>query len=112
MHGYPRHVAEATLDGQLRFAIAHKRLIRFSYLGAMRVAEPHDYGIQHGEVKLLVYQLLALEHGAPRDRAEGWRLLYVAKMTGCAVLDEGFPGSRGHRHEDHHAWDVVYARVG
>ena len=47
---------EHTLDGQLRFAIANKRLIRFTYESAVRIAEPHDYGRRDGADKLLVYQ--------------------------------------------------------
>src|SRR5439155_6202844 len=43
-----------SVDGQLRFAIANKRLIQFRYHGDRRVAEPHDYGIQNGTPKLLV----------------------------------------------------------
>ncbi|HEV8394263.1 MAG TPA: hypothetical protein VGQ37_08310 [Vicinamibacterales bacterium] len=34
-------------DRQLRFAIAHKRLIEVRYDGRLRVAEPHDYGVKN-----------------------------------------------------------------
>jgi hypothetical protein len=36
--------AEHSLDSQLKFAIANKLLIRFTYESAVRLAEPHDYG--------------------------------------------------------------------
>jgi hypothetical protein len=100
------------IDEQLRFAIAHKRLIQFSYAGAQRVAEPYDYGVQNGVVKLLVYQRLASETGTLRHGAKGWRLLDVSKIAECSVLDQDFKGSRGAQHQRHRAWDVVYARVG
>jgi hypothetical protein len=100
------------VDQQLRFAIAHKRLIQFSYAGARRVAEPHDYGIQSGVAKLLVYQRRASGRGAVRHRAKGWRLLEVSKIVECSILDEAFEGSRSEQHQHLRAWDVVYARVG
>jgi hypothetical protein len=58
-------VASGSLDRQLRFAIAHTRLIEVRYGGRLRVAEPHDYGIMNGSPKVLVYQLRA--SGGPPD---------------------------------------------
>jgi hypothetical protein len=99
-----------SLEDCLRFAIAQKRLIQFTYLGARRVAEPHDYGIQKGRPRLLVYQLRGSTSSA-RSRVKGWKLLDVPKLADCVVLDETFPGSRGHAHLHHYTWDIVYARV-
>jgi hypothetical protein len=102
-----------SIDGQLRFAIANKHLIQFRYHGDRRVAEPHDYGIHNGSAKLLVYQhsrsgsVTGRSHGA-----QGWRLLDVAKIVECAVLEATFLGSRGEAHHRHYSWDVIYARVG
>ncbi len=59
------------LDRQM--AIARRQLIRFKYSSTIRVAEPHDYGSQHGFVRLLVYQRRAM----PFSR--GWRMLDVSK---------------------------------
>jgi hypothetical protein len=102
---------EATLDHRLRFAIANKRLIQFTYHGKLRVAEPHDYGIQKGTTRLLVYQRRAA--GSPPGKSvRGWRLLEVEQIAGCEVLDELFAGSRGDSHQDHYGWDVLFARVG
>jgi hypothetical protein len=105
-----------SLDAQLRTAIANRRLVQFRYDGKLRVAEPHDYGVQNGGEKLLVFQLRA--SGGPPARAsasskgvQGWRMLDVPKIAECAVLDETFAGSRGQSHQRHHAWDEVYARV-
>src|SRR5262249_25844466 len=92
----------------LRFAIASKRLIQFRYGGELRVVEPHDYGIHRNSVRLLVYQ----RHGTRRGRsAQGWRLVDVAKIVECSVLETPFQGSRGEAHHRHYSWDVLYARV-
>lgn len=93
------------VDHQLRFAIAHKRLIEFTYQGMWRVAEPHDYGIQHGTVRLLVYQA----RSKPFQR--GWRMLDVAKIEQLKVLDREFSGTRREGHTHHYHWDILFARV-
>ena len=61
---------EHTLDSRLRFAIANKRLIRFTYESAVRVAEPHDYGVRDGAPKLLAFQ----RQKGGRKRPTGARL--------------------------------------
>lgn len=98
------------LDEQLRFAIANKRLIDLTYGDAARLVEAHDYGLQNGKPKLLVYQRRKTG-GAARRSDAGWRMLEVAKIDRCIVLEETFAGSRGTAHQHHYAWDVVYARV-
>ena len=103
MHG-------GSIDSQLRLAIANKRLIQFTYNGALRVAEPHDYGVQKGRARLLAYQLRGSSSSA-RNSVSRWRLLDVEKMAGCVVLNETFPGSRGQAHRHHHVWDTLHARV-
>ena len=97
------------LDARLRSAIAATRLIEVGYKGGRRIAEPHDYGIQNGIERLLVYQLRG--PARPGRPAIGWRLLDVDKIESCTVLDRAFAGSRGPAHAQHMAWDVVYARV-
>jgi WYL domain len=92
-------------DRQIRFAIANRRLIRFTYGSASRLAEPHDYGVQRGVVRLLVYQQRAM----PFSR--GWRLLEVANITTLEVLDETFAGSRRETHSHHFTWDELFARA-
>jgi hypothetical protein len=99
-----------TLDEQLRFAIANRHLIRVGYGGCLRVVEPHDYGVQHGTTKLLVYQR-SRSGGAPGKSVRGWRMLDVPKIDGCVILEDTFRGSRSAAHQDHYAWDVVYGRV-
>jgi hypothetical protein len=98
--------APVALDGLLRFAIENVRLIRFSYNGVPRVAEPHDYGILNGVPRLLVYQRRSV-----RDPKPGWRLLDVSKMERLIVLDETFGGSRSDQHRRHTHWDELFLRV-
>jgi len=108
---YARSVARdvGSLDARIRFAIAGRRLVEVRYSGAARVAEPHDYGVQNGRERLLVFQL----RGPSRSgRAPmGWRLLDTASIEALTVLDERFKGSRGQSYSDHLKWEVVYARV-
>jgi hypothetical protein len=93
------------VDHQLRRAIAEKRLIAFTYQSTPRVAEPHDYGVLKGRVRLLVFQI----RSTPFSR--GWRLLDVVDMQQLDVLDQTFAGSRGDRHRHHYHWDTLFARV-
>jgi hypothetical protein len=80
------------------------------YNGRLRIAEPHDFGAMHGTSKVLVYQLHA-DGAAPGASAQGWRLLDLAKIGVCKVLEQTFAGSRGDSHEQHMHWDAVFARV-
>ena len=100
---------EHTLDSQLRFAIANKRLIQFTYDSALRVAEPHDYGVRDGTPRLLAYQRQKAGRKDPRVR--GWRWLDISRIETCTVLDESFAGTRETAGQQHHRWDILYARV-
>ena len=100
----------ASIDGQLRFAIASKRLLDVTYKGRVRLVEPHDYGVQKGTVRLFVYQLDAAPDRAGKS-AEGWRMLDVPKIERCVVTEQTFKGSRGSPDQHHNEWDVLYARV-
>jgi hypothetical protein len=95
-----------TIDGLLRFAIAHARLIQFSYGLVTRTAEPHDYGVQHGVPRLLVFQ-----RWSETSRTPGWRLLDVSKIKRLVVLEETFAGSRSASHLRHTKWDELFLRV-
>ncbi len=101
---------DAPVPAKLRFAIAQKRLIGVAYNGRLRLVEPHDFGAMNGTSKLLVYQLHA-DGAVPAKPAQGWRLMDVAKIGVCKVLEETFAGSRGKSHEQHMEWDAVFARV-
>jgi hypothetical protein len=97
-----------TIDERLRLAITRKCLVKLSYNGSHRVVEPHDYGVQKGAARLLAYQQKAF---GPKKSETGWRLFDVAKIEELAVLDTPFKGSRGTSHQQHHSWDILYARV-
>jgi hypothetical protein len=99
----------ASIEARIRLAIANKRLVEVGYKGRARVAEPHDYGKQKGIDRLLVYQLRATS--SSRGDAIGWRLFEVAKIESLEVLDTLFKGSRRKAGQEHHVWDVLYARV-
>jgi hypothetical protein len=107
----PREIDDdAPVPAKLRFAIAYKRLLGLEYNARLRVAEPHDFGAMNGTAKVLVYQLLV--DGTESGRgAQGWRLLDVAKIGACKVLEQTFPGSRGDSDQQHMNWDAVFARV-
>jgi hypothetical protein len=94
---------------RIQFAIANRQLVEVRYSGSTRVAEPHDYGIQNGRERLLVFQLRGMAR--PGHTAIGWRLLEVSKIQALTVLDDSFKGSRGQSHSAHYKWEVIYARV-
>jgi ribosomal protein L30/L7E len=100
-----------SLDEQLRFAIANKRLLCVTYNGVMRAGEPHDYGIQNGTPKLLFYQLRRASNNRLWKATAVWRLLEISKIESCVVMEETFPGSRGSSHRQHLTWDELFVRV-
>ncbi len=82
-----------TVDEQLRFSIVHKRLIKVTYCGKTRVAEPHVYGLRRGTATLMIYQIEAT--GVQRGKSSrGWRWLDVSKIEALTILDETFPEGR------------------
>ena len=97
-----------SLDERIRRAIAEKRLLEIRYKRAVRLAEPHDYGVIDGTERLLIFQLRGPDSG---KRAVGWRLLDVVKIESCVVTDQTFAGSRGQSHQQHYQWERLYARV-
>jgi hypothetical protein len=96
------------LDHLLYAAIENKRLIRFKYKGKERVAEPHDYGVQNGIVRLFCWQVSGKSNG----RIPGWRLIDVEGMEGSEMLDRVFDGNREVPSGQHHRWDEIFIRVG
>jgi hypothetical protein len=98
---------DEVLDRTLRVAIKKKRLIRFRYKNQERVAEPHDYGVQKGTVRLLCYQV----GGRSAGKLPGWRMVNVSEMQDCEILDRTFPGNRKASTGVHHYWNEVFVRV-
>ena len=103
------HYFPPSIDARIREAIAGKHVLEVRYKGQVRVVEPHDYGVQKGVGRLLVYQLRATVGSG--GHAIGWRLFDVARIESLTVLDTRFKGSRRAAHQEHHTWDVLYARV-
>jgi WYL domain len=95
------------MDQLLREAIRTRRLIRFRYKDQERIAEPHDYGIQNGIVRLFCYQVAGYSSG----RLPGWRLVNVSEMRDCKILEKKFAGNRETPSGTHHKWDEVFIRV-
>ena len=106
----PQIISQSTrsVDPLLREAIRNKRLIEFEYQQLMRVVEPHDYGIQKGIKKLLVYQVGG---DSKSGRLPDWRLVTVASMKRVCLLDKNFLGGRSESLAKHKKWDLVLARV-
>ena len=98
----------ASLDRLLRRAIKTRHLIKFLYKNQERVAEPHDYGRQNGIVRLFCYQV----GGRSSGRLPGWRLINVAAMQDCKILEKEFRGKREIPTGVHHHWIEIFASVG
>src|SRR5262245_6876740 len=97
-----------SLDQRIRHAIAGKQLLELRYKGAVRLAEPHDYGVIDGTARLLIFQMRGPDSG---KGAVGWRLLEFARIESCVVMEEHFAGSRGRSDQQHYRWETLYARV-
>jgi hypothetical protein len=100
-------MVDPELNRLLRRAIESKQLLRFTYKGNERIVEPHDYGIQNGIVRLLCWQV----GGKSNGRIPGWRLVDVADLQNCEVLDKEFAGNREVASGKHYRWDEVFIRV-
>ena len=98
-----------SVEAQIRLAIANKRVVEVGYKGRVRVAEPHDFGQHKGIDRLLVYQLGSAS--SIGSEVMGWRLFDVARIESIEVLDTSFKGSRRESGQQHHDWDIIYARV-
>ena len=100
--------AEAANDALLREAIGGKRLIAFRYDGLPRTGEPHDYGVEKGALRVLVFQVAGESRsGRPMD----WRLFSTARMTDLQVLDTRFAGTRATPTGRHRRGDRIIASV-
>jgi hypothetical protein len=95
------------LDQLLRNAIENKQLIRFVYKNNERIVEPHDYGIQNGIIRLFCWQV----GGRSSGRIPGWRMIDVAGIQNCKMLEQHFAGNREIATGKHHRWDEVFIRV-
>jgi hypothetical protein len=97
-----------SLDARIRHAIAQKRLLEIRYKRAVRIVEPHDYGVIDGTERLLIFQLRGPDSG---KGTVGWRLLDVVKIESCVVTNRSFAGSRSQSHQHHYQWETLYAGI-
>ena len=95
------------LDKLLHTAIKTKHLLRFKYKDNERIAEPHDYGVQNGIVRLSCWQV----GGRSSSRIPGWRMVDVDGMQECEILERSFKGNREIASGKHHRWDTLFIRV-
>jgi hypothetical protein len=93
----------------IRAAIAARRRVRFWYGGKERIAEPHDFGIQNGKTRLLVYQTGGQSSSG---KLPAWRLVEVSGITNLEILDKAFAGDRPAPSGKHQQWDELFIRVG
>jgi hypothetical protein len=88
-------------------AISEKKLVKFSFRSKIRIAEPHDYGVQKGKIRLFCYQI----RGQSSEPLPGWRWIEVPELSDLEILSETFAGSRSEESSRHHTWEKVFARV-
>jgi len=73
----------------------------------MRIAEPHDYGVNNGKIRLFCYQV----GGQSTEKLPGWRLIDVLGISDLEILKDTFAGSRRDESSKHHTWERVFGRV-
>ena len=100
------------MDREIRAAISGRHLLRFRYGDCLRIAEPHDYGVQRGVVKLFAYQVGG---ESKSGKLPEWRMFIVSKMRPLGPDDpspatQSFPGSRPVA-GGHNEWDELFASV-
>jgi hypothetical protein len=88
-------------------AIENARMVRFTYHGKDRLAEPHDHGILNGSVQLLSWQVA----GSSSRPLPNWLLTKVDEITDLVLLDQIFPGGRPTAAGKHIQWDVLFIRA-
>jgi hypothetical protein len=71
-------------------SIEKRHHVCFFYDGKERISEPHDYGIQNGRVRLLVYQFGG---ESKSGRLPAWRLVDVEGISKLKILNTTFPGN-------------------
>jgi hypothetical protein len=101
-------MVDAELNRTLLEAVRARHLLRFRYKDQDRIAEPHDYGVQKGIVRLFCYQV----GGRSSKPLPGWRLVDVSEMQDCEIMEQRFAGNREAPSGRHHLWDEIFIRVG
>lgn len=90
-------------------AIKNRQLIKFSYDGFSRTAEPHTYGVDgKGHEALRAYQVSG---GSESGEFQGWKLFHVNEMYGLEVTKSTFSFSRPDYKRGDKAFNVIYAEL-
>ena len=103
----PSGISKSTHQ-QIWTAIESRHHVRFVYDGKERIAEPHDYGVQNGRARLLVFQFAGESNSG---RLPAWRLVDVEGISELEILDTKFPGNRTAPSGQHHKWNQIFIRV-
>lgn len=91
-------------------AIRTKRLIRVTYEGQRRTAEPHVLGTR-GEGNSFQVLAFQLTNDADRLAGPGWRYFLLSKIESFEVLDSTFHGRRVTRSYQPSQWKWIAAVV-
>jgi len=97
-------LVDQELDELIRSAIMQRNLLRFTYKSNERIAEPHDYGIQNGIVRVFCSQVA----GRSTSPLPGWCLVDVHEMQDYEILEQHFAGNREAPSGRHHRWDGLH----
>jgi hypothetical protein len=98
------------MDPKICHAIAGRRLVMFAYGGALRVVEPHLYGVTTaGHEALSAW----MRPGWSRvDPEGGWRMYRQDGLAALQVLPETFEGARPDFNPAGPHFQEIYCRVG
>jgi hypothetical protein len=82
-------------------------LLRFRYKNRGRIAEPHDYGIHQGLIKLFGYQVA----GSSSQKLPNCRWAEQDLISDLQLLDRTFLGEVPPKSGKHQKWDKIFIRV-
>ena len=93
------------MDPRVCQAIAERKLLMFGYQGAVRVVEPHVYGISTAEHEAISAWL---RPGWSKTNPDGgWRMFRVDGIVDLQLLPESFASARpGFNPEDPHFAEI------
>ena len=97
------------MDLRICQAIADRRILMFAYQGAVRVAEPHLYGMTTAEHEAVSAWM---RPGWSRtDPDGGWRMFRLDGITDLQVLPERFESARPNFNPDDPHFVEVFCRL-
>lgn len=89
-------------------AIRLKRVLRLTYNGTVRQAEPYIFGVLNtGAETLSAYQLSG---GSASGQPAGWKYYSLAKLSDITVTEDGF-GKRSSYNPDDSRFRDKYCRI-